>query len=466
LVREWFGDRLKQTNEPVWKEAHSRLYDHLRDTTREGQTPTLADLTPLYHAIAHGCRAGRHQEALAEVYVRRICRWYPNGEIEFYSLYKLGAVGSDLSAISWFFDQPYEMPAVALTRPDRGWVLSVASYHLRAQGRLQEALPAMHDGLRLFEEEHDWARAGIQASNLSQTELLVGDIAAAVVTAETSVGFADRADDTYEMIDGRTTQADALHAVGEWEKAAVLFADGERRQREWHPQEPLLYSTRGYRYCDLLLSRGRAGEARDRAAQTIVIERQNNWLLSIALDTLTLGRAHLALALQSLTSGAFTASESADARAAASGLDQAVEGLRASGQNDDLLRGLIARAAFRRVIGDWHGAARDLDEAQEIAEPGPMRLYLSDCALEHARLALAKLEAFAPLAGLVEPSPPPPALPDAAAAASLEEGARKQLDVARKLIAECGYHRRCEELAELDAVVAGRRRLADLPPRV
>ena len=30
LVREWFGDRLRQTNEAAWKAAHSRLYDHLR----------------------------------------------------------------------------------------------------------------------------------------------------------------------------------------------------------------------------------------------------------------------------------------------------------------------------------------------------------------------------------------------------------------------------------------------------
>ena len=129
-------------------------------------------------------------------------------------------------------------------------------------------------------------------------------------------------------------------------------------------------------------------------------------------------------------------------------------------------RGLLARAAFRRAVGDWDGAARDLDEAQEIAEPGPMRLYLCDCALERARLALARREAFAPLNGLVEPSPPPPALPDAAEAARLLEEARKELDAARKLIADCGYHRRDEELAELDDVVAGRRRFADLPPRV
>jgi hypothetical protein len=71
-----------------------------------------------------------------------------------------------------------------------------------------------------------------------------------------------------------------------------------------------------------------------------------------------------------------------------------------------------------------------------------------------------------PLNGLVDPSPPPPALPNAAEAARLLDTARKELDAARKLIADCGYHRRDAELAELDAVVAGKSRFADLPPRV
>ena len=95
-----------------------------------------------------------------------------------------------------------------------------------------------------------------------------------------------------------------------------------------------------------------------------------------------------------------------------------------------------------------------------------MRLFLCCLALERARLALARREAFAALNGLVAPSPPPPALPDAAGAAELTDAARKELDAARKLIAECGYHRRDEELSELDDVVARRRRFADLPPRV
>jgi hypothetical protein len=114
LTREWFGERLRKTNEAAWKAAHSRLYDHLRRTTREGKTPTLADLAPLYQAIAHGCRAGRHQEALDEIYKERICRRWADGSIEFYSSKKLGASGNDLAAISWFFDNPYETPATTL----------------------------------------------------------------------------------------------------------------------------------------------------------------------------------------------------------------------------------------------------------------------------------------------------------------------------------------------------------------
>ena len=96
-MHEWFGERLKATNEAAWKDAHSRLYDHLRRTTREGTVPTLAELAPLYHAIAHGCRAGRYQEALDEVYINRICRRRSDGQIEFYAANKLGAFASDLS---------------------------------------------------------------------------------------------------------------------------------------------------------------------------------------------------------------------------------------------------------------------------------------------------------------------------------------------------------------------------------
>jgi tetratricopeptide (TPR) repeat protein len=466
LVREWFGERLRQTNEAAWKAAHSRLYDHLRDTTKEGQTPTLADLTPLYHAIAHGCRAGRYQEALVGVYIGRICRQSPDQTPEFYTSKKLGALSSNLAAIAWFFDRPYEAPSAALVGQARSFVVNQASFALRAQGRLREALQVTRASLDMTVKAKEWANAATDMSILNQTELLIGEVSAAVETAKRGVGYANKSSDVTQMLGLRADYGDALHLAGESDKAQPAFAAAERLLRYVDPGEPWLYALAGFQYCDLLLARQQAVEVRDRAQRALSIARRNQWMLHIALDTLTLGRAHIALALQRATSGPVVESVRTTARASGEQFDAAIEGLRASGEHARIARGLLARAAFLRAVGDWEGMAHDLDEAEEIGEPGPMRLYLCDCALERARLALARREAFAPLAGLVEPSPPPPVLPDTGAGAALREEARKQLGAARKLIAECGYHRRDEELAELDAVAAGRRRFADLPPRV
>jgi hypothetical protein len=467
LVRAWFGQRLEKTNPDAWRATHGRLFEHLRDTTWEGRAPTLEGLMPLYQAVAHGCRAGRHQQALNDVYKNRICRRLENGQIEFYSYRKLGAVGSDLAAISWFFEKPYEAPIATMTTADQAFVLNVASVCLRAQGRFAEALPAVRAGLRLREEAKHWSGAAVEASNLSEAELLVGEVAAAVATAEQSVAYADKGSNEFQMIVNRVTHAEALHAAGRRDEAERLFANAENRQTKIQPDYPLLYSVQGYRYCDLLLAKSDVTAARDRAAK--ILEWESKTASPSPLDRatlrLTLGRAHFGLALDAASRQPAAIAQD-DARTAQTRLGEAVEGLRAAGQLDDLPRGLLARAAFRRSIGDWAGAARDLDEVAEIAEPGPMRLHLCDMALGRARLALARIAAFAPLNGLIDNSPPQPAPPGAGESAKLAAEAQENLAKARELIERCGYHRRDEELAELEAVRDGERLFADLPPRV
>jgi hypothetical protein len=189
-------------------------------------------------------------------------------------------------------------------------------------------------------------------------------------------------------------------------------------------------------------------------------------MLGIALSDLAYGRALIGFILDSFNEQKTPMHCRNEAQRARASIDGAFERLRAAGRMQEIPRGHLARAAFRRCVGDWDGAGRDLDEVEEIAEPGPMRLFLCDMALERARLAFARVEAFAPLNGLVDASPPKPALPDAAEAARLGEVARANLDEARKLIESCGYHRRDEELAELQDVLAGKSRFAELPPRV
>jgi hypothetical protein len=466
LVREWFGERLKATNEAAWKVAHGRLYEHLRDTTKKGETPTLEDLAPLYQAIAHGCRSNRHREALDEVYKGRICRRRRDGTIEFYVSKKLGAFGSDLAAISWFFAEPYVTPVAMLTPAERSWVLGVAALRLRAQGRFAEALAADRAGLRMDEDAKDWRNAAISASNISQAELLIGEVTAAVAAAERSVVQADRSADQFQMISKRTTHAAALHAAGRREEAALAFVDAEQRQKQSQPAYPLLYSVQGYQYCDLLLARGDHAAARARATNILEWEVESDSLLDCALARLAFGCAHLGLALATLGAQPPPAAARDNARTARIRLGEAVDGLRAAGTFDHIPRGLLAHSAFRRNVGDWDGAARDLDEVEEIAEPGPMKLFLCDMALERARLAFAKIEALAPLNGLIDDSPPKPERPSEAERKSLHGEAAKQLAIAADFIEKCGYHRRDEELAELQAVLRGDRLFADLPPRV
>ncbi len=96
-----------------------------------------------------------------------------------------------------------------------------------------------------------------------------------------------------------------------------------------------------------------------------------------------------------------------------------------------------------------------------------MPLYLCDMALERARLAFAQIRAFAPLNGMLEKdNPPKPAVPGAGEIVKLKSKAEKQLKIAADYIEKCGYHRRDEALAELQAVLRGERKFADLPPRL
>ena len=160
----------------------------------------------------------------------------------------------------------------------------------------------------------------------------------------------------------------------------------------------------------------------ERAAQTIKIAERNNWLLDIGLNHLTLGRAALYESLLSDSPISNLKSE----------IEQSVSGLRRAGQQQYLPLGLLTRAWFRFLSGERTGpdsAQSDLDEAWEIAVRGSMKLFLADIHLHRARLFFRE-----------------PTYPWQSPAADLA--------AAKQLIHDCGYHRRDEELADSNAVIA------------
>jgi tetratricopeptide (TPR) repeat protein len=460
LLREWFGTRLKEGNEAAWKAAHGRLYEHLCDSTKEGDRPSLEDLAPLFQAIAHGCGAGQYRDAL-RTYAQRLCRLGDIPSMHFYASKVLGAAGSELSVLSWFFEKPFEQPIVDLGLADKGWLLAAAAFSLRAVGRLVEALPAECEALRIQESEGYWANAAISASNRCETELFLGNVQFAIASAKQSIAYADRGWDNFYKATLRTTLAEALHMAGKLEEAEQLFSSVERRIGR--AKLTKLFGFWSYRHCNLLLDQGKFVGPYRRAVESIGAIRQVYTASDAAFDALVVGRANLGSTLKTC---AHQANKSKKLSLALAQLNESLIGLRMGGQIQYVPFGLLARAVFLRTVGDWIRAACDLDEVEEVAGPGPMRLFLCDLALERARLAFAQIEAFAPLNGMIEDSPRKPEVPSEEKCKELHGEAAKQIGIAAKLIEECGYHRRDAELAELQAVLKGEREFADLPVHV
>lgn len=166
-------------------------------------------------------------------------------------------------------------------------------------------------------------------------------------------------------------------------------------------------------------------ERRANSAHAIAI--QNQWLLDIALDQLTLVRVGLLPAI--------FAQRCVQPTLDPLHVTAAVNGLRNAGDMTHLPRGLLTATWYHAVRGDVLGSKAALDEAQQIAERGPMPLYLADVHLTRARLAgCVALNAES--------------LKDGAASWNVDPHA--ELALAAKLIRHHGYGRRYEELADAE----------------
>ena len=405
LVREHFGARLRNQHEEAWKAGHERLYEYLKTVPKKHQPDTLTEMAPLFQAVHHGCQAELHQMTLEQVYHDRV------GRGQFYLSKKLGGIGANLSITASYFDSLWLQPSATLPSSLQAWLLTEAGLGLRALGRLHEASPPLVKALAMRVGMKEWRNASQVAANLAQVHLVLGETTLAEKIADEAVKYADASGETFARFGFRTVLADVRHQMGAIEEARSLFQQAEAIQVDDDPGLFRLHSHPGYDYCELLFTIGQLEEARDRAAYSIRLASQFGYLLSLALDRLTLGRV---MQFQG---------NLADARAQ---LERAVDGLRKASRIDHLPRGLLARAAFFREIAEYEKSYRDLDEVKRIAKRSGMQLHECDAHLEYARLALAESE---------------------------HDDAVVHFKSAQQLVAACGYHRRDPDIAELKAAL-------------
>jgi tetratricopeptide (TPR) repeat protein len=404
LIREYFGKQLQTQHPDSWQQAHARLYDYYKALPEKELPDTLEEMQPLFSAVIHGCTAGLHRRTLNEVYWPRIQRMDQN-----YLTKKLGAFSDDLKNLGNFFTDQWHTPSVNLTEREQAVILNWAGFRLRSLGRLQEAIEPTRASLNMLIKQKDWEQAAAQTSNLSELQISIGSVAAAVDAASKSMNYADQSENWQQRVSTCLTYAHTLHLAGEIKQAITFFQKAEQLQQENRPNEPYLYGQGGFRYCDLLLEQKEISQAHERAKYVLEISRKNGFLLDIALGQLILGCTYL---------------QQENFTQATHWLEQAVSGLRASGNQSHLPLGLLVRTSLLHHTHNFARARQDLQEVFDIAEPAGMRLHLTDYHLEMARLLIAEGEFSS-------------------------DSVNGHLNYAAKLISETGYHRRDVELAEL-----------------
>jgi len=407
LIREHFGEKLKESNPDAWKEAHSRLYEFYKSQAKEFPD-TIEEMAPLYAAVAHGCQAARYQEALEQVYQQRILR----GDI-FYSTYTLGAFGAELSAMSGFFEPPWEKPVDGLTGSAKAFVMRQTGYCFRALGRLEEATKWIQEALKAHIAQGSLKDAAIDAAILNHLYLYMGDLTKALEYAKQGVDLAERSGNTLYRVALRGALVETLHRAGRMKEAVSTFPKVEEMQQAKEDTEyPVAYANAAFRYCTLLLDQGKYPEMQERAESALeTVKPASRSLLAIAVSHLSLGRAYL---MQAQKNG-----KDDDFSQTAEHLNDAVKYLRMSGRQGALPQGFVARAELYRVRGEFEQARGDLEEAMFIATRIGMGLHQADCHLEYTRLYLAMGE---------------------------KDKARDSLATAKEMIEEMGYHRRTPEI--------------------
>jgi len=251
----------------------------------------------------------------------------------------------------------------------------------------------------------------------------------------------------------RAILGDALHQAGRLQEALKCFRDAEIMMAKNQPQYPLLYLVWGFRYCDLLLAEveksgwrryllQHTNERADNALlpETIALcrevevrgEKMLEWrapsdsLLDIAVDYLTIARVGVYRAALLVREADCTE----HIRAAYRNLETSVSNFHRSGIRQFIPAGLLSRSWLRVLEGDTDGSRSDLDEAWDIAERGPMRLHMADIHLYRARLFFR--EKHYPW-----------------------KSPQDDLAAAEKLINDCDYHRRDQELADAKKAILG-----------
>jgi hypothetical protein len=440
LLREYFAMQMRQRNPSGFQMAHQRLYEHLCSSTEKKLEPTLDDLQPLYHAVAHGCLAGLYQDCFEKVFFSRILQG-----TAFYSTDVLGLVNSDLNALRFFTNDSWHSPVSEMKAHSKGWVLNEVGFNLLASLRPNEAVQPMVSALQIAVDELDYVEAARRSGNLFHIHLTNGKIKLARDYASKVIEFASLAKDNSLVAAGKISLATSILYSEELQISEELIGEAlqvpRRKELDFtlsygnvllHEPELAVWEHELRGVSGVQMSENNRRKLFDKCKNAILHANVHDFsesvggsLLMQAMDSLIIGRANLFMSIGSQ-------SETKDQYLswAESYICKAINNLRSAGRSHFLAEGLIVFAWLHVKLNDFKNAKIHLDTAFEMAEVGPMPLYLADVLLHRANLFFDR-----------KPYP--------------WESVKTDLANARKLIDTFGYGRRQKILKVMENLIGG-----------
>lgn len=125
LVREYFEEKARENTPKLWLQGNDYLCSYYSGRGIRFAT-SLQEIEYLFSAVMHGCKAGRQQQVLDDIYIPRIMRGKHR-----YAAEKLGAIGGILSVLNYFFDQGnWAHPTKQLNKKSQLYVLTESARYL------------------------------------------------------------------------------------------------------------------------------------------------------------------------------------------------------------------------------------------------------------------------------------------------------------------------------------------------
>jgi tetratricopeptide (TPR) repeat protein len=244
LLHEYFGKRLEEGSPEVWRQAHTCLYEYYKNLPEKEFPDTLEEMQPLFHAVAHGCRAGLYQQTYNEIY------WGKIAANESHIWYQLGGYADDLSVIANFFSELWICPDQRLNEYSCTTVANRASYCLGVLGR-SEAEELMRFAIVGYIKAEDWQGCMVALSNLVFFYIDSGRIREALTILTEHFKYIDST--TYQgFLYYYFTIGYVFHQLGAFEMANRCFKKAEDTQKNMQ-EFPYLYAAQGFFYLDFLI---------------------------------------------------------------------------------------------------------------------------------------------------------------------------------------------------------------------